>query len=177
MSLPFRREEVDTTIWNVCFKSIEEKKRSSKESNPCRPLPRTRGSRQATLWCQNGVSPMQSTSQFNPIQTELLHAMDSYLQQNDGNQLSLAGAGEDRDGLNFVPDYKIQYFLWTVLRTSNIVATFSLNKTIPLEEAVAKLRNAEYNPKVRCLVNFLIKLAFWCPHCTNSRSEVYGSYF
>ncbi|KAK8810866.1 hypothetical protein WA556_003949, partial [Blastocystis sp. ATCC 50177/Nand II] len=63
--------------------------------------------------------------------------MDSYPQQNDGNQLSLAGAGEDRDGMNFVPDYKIH----------NIVATFSLNKTIPLEEAVAKLRNAEYNPR------------------------------
>ena len=119
---------------------------------------------------------MRSTSQFNPIQTALLHAVDSYPQQNDGNQLSLAGAGEDRDGMNFVPDYKIQYAHYTVLSTSNIVATFSLNKTIPLEEAVAKLRNAEYNPRVRFLFNLLIQLAIWSPHCPNSRSEVHGSY-
>ena len=102
--------------------------------------------------------------------------MDSYPQQSDGNQLSLAGAGEDRDGMNFVPDYKIQYCLTIVLRTSNIVATFSLNKTIPLEEAVAKLRNAEYNPKVCFSILLVMKLAIRSPHCANSRSEVYSPY-
>ena len=31
---------------------------------------------------------------------------------------------------------------------SNIVATIQLKKPIKLEDAVSKLRNAEYNPKV-----------------------------
>lgn len=61
--------------------------------------------------------------------------------------------------------------------TSNIVATFNLKKSISLEEAVTKLRNAEYNPKVRSTMNRGEDVAIRSTHCPYSRSKVHRPHF
>lgn len=50
--------------------------------------------------------------------------------------------------LHCFPISRFSIIPYTVLIHSNIVGTIQLKKPVQLEEAVNKLRNAEYNPKV-----------------------------